>query len=910
MFKLLFTIIIFAFSQIALADCNNASCPSSCSNHSDMVVDPSKTANCSIGNDPSCLTGYCGYFDDKSPINIPNMFGVLLNDFIDFGTPTIFLDLLETIDLGTCNTEGAFVQLNCQGSPDSNGNYDWVNCPTTCTNVLSYNSDYSCASPNLAKPAVSGNGTLLTGARGQQLYCPLMRANISTSDLWFNLSYNTMFEGTKTDNHKKSVNDGVFSPGLCQADAFWLCPLDLTQLEIVQDGDQICMQGLFPGFSQIFGNWLTISCKYSIAPTSFPTPKTACYVASSCAGDQLSSMHTLSRFTFLGNFIECFTDTLNGLFINPPTGCPQTALLYNFQVQMRQVVSVVLTLYIIFIGIRIAASGEVPKKTEFFMFILKFALVLYFAVGTFGGDVSTSNIYNNGLQFAYQSAFAFMNEFANNIMKASGAAENGFCLFPPGGVQYPVINNVDYSYLALWDSLDCHISAYLGIYDLIQGYSKITTVLSAIFIYMLGFNPVMTLFLLAFAFFMISVMIYVANIFVLCMLGMTFVVYLGPIFIPLSLFTFTKQYFDNWFKMLMSYILQPAVVIAGLALIIVTLDNQMYKGCTFTMEGPTTTGYYYAVFDNPNDQCKSSFGYFVSQLQQSDLGGLMHIGFYTFYQPSLPSLSFMGNLMTIALLLFIFQSFVMMLGALAADVTGGMNMSDSVMATPKDLQNLMSKAFTATKAITRKALTAGASAAFGSKKSARTTPPTGPNEGGQGGSPAVSAPADSEAASNSAQPPSDSTRSGAADGVSVTSTAPTGSESQSSLGFNADLRSSSSASQAPVIQDAASAVESARTAAGVLPNAASAVDSARATAATLPNATSAIAATTPSTNNVDSSTSRSGAESATSPDRAAESPAPDMRDSGRVDPKPSSRDESAIDKLHRTISKPGDSVDE
>ena len=166
-----------------------------------------------------------------------------MRDFLDFGTPTIFLDLLETVDIGTCGTEGAYVQLSCPGTPDSNGNYDWEKCPSTCANVASYNSSWNCASPNLAKPAVTGNGTLITGARGQQLYCPLLRANVPTSDLWFRLSYNTIL-GEEHDWHQESPGY-VFTPHVCSVESFWLCPLDLIQLEIVNDGDQICMQGLF-----------------------------------------------------------------------------------------------------------------------------------------------------------------------------------------------------------------------------------------------------------------------------------------------------------------------------------------------------------------------------------------------------------------------------------------------------------------------------------------------------------------------------------------------------------------------------------------------------------------------------------------------------------------------------------------
>ena len=922
MFKFLVTIIILAFSQIAFADCSTSNCPSSCNSQSDMVVNPNLSANCVVGQDPTCSTGYCGYFSNESPINIPNMFGVLLNDFLDFGTPTIFLDLLETVDIGTCGTEGAYVQLSCPGTPDSNGNYDWEKCPSTCANVASYNSSWNCASPNLAKPAVTGNGTLITGARGQQLYCPLLRANVPTSDLWFRLSYNTIL-GEEHDWHQESPGY-VFTPHVCSVESFWLCPLDLIQLEIVNDGDQICMQGLFPGISWALGNWLTTTCKYSSPPPPFPPPpKLACYVASSCSGDMPSEMHTLSRFTFLGNFIECFTDTLNALFMNPPAGYPQTALLYNFQVQMRQVISAMLTLYVICMGIKIAASGEVPKKSELLMFILKFGLVLYFAVGTFGEDANSSNIYNNGLQFAYQGAFAFMNEFANNIMKAAGAAENGFCLFPPAGVQYPINNNVDYSYLALWDSLDCHISAYLGIYDLVQGYGKVASVLSFVFIYILGFNPIMTIFLLAFVFFMISIMVYVANIFALCMIGMAFVVYLGPIFIPLSLFTFTKQYFDNWFKLFMSYILQPAVVIAGLALIIVTLDNQMYKGCTFTMSGPTDVGYYYAVFNTPiSDACKSSFGYFISMLQQSDLGGFESLGFYTFYNPSAPSLGVLGNLMTIALLLFIFQEFVMMLGALAADVTHGMNMSGNVMSTPKDMQAMMSKAFKATNAVARKAL----SKAFSSRRPPLPPPPPPPK------APGAKPDSPPPPLKTGAKPPPPKARSNKADsdfGIEMTTipkagaSTSSGSGSSSSLGVSADLRSSASVPQV-TLPDARSAVASASTA--TLPDPKSAVAS-RGSATALSNAAAARSSNDPASPSPRSSArgpssalsnaaaARGSYDSALPSPRssAEESQGTEMttlsrpsgtsatgsgRSSGAA-PRAGSREENAIDRLHR-----------
>ncbi len=766
MLRLLIVIIILSFAQVASAVNMTPPICGSDSTGSDACL--SNAVNCLVAKDPGCNSGYCGYFTANSPINIPNMFGVLLNDVLDFGTPSAFLGSLKTVYLpdgidADTSTEGAYITLDTSKCPGSNGSVDWVKCPWTATDSagnVTVNGDPTLdptqASPNIEKPAMYKNNKFMVDSTGQQLYCPLMRANISTVDMKWALTYSCFgggsWCGTGVSHQSLSVGNGT-NPNFPVGS--WQLALNLVEMKLVQEGDQICLKGQFPGVSSILGNWLTMACKYSPTPllscdsnSNLPVsckgtpcdptrPKVncnvaACYLADSCTGN---NMHTLSKFTLLGNFIECFTDTLNQLFIDPPQGsnCPATGLLYYFQMQMRQVVAAFLTLYVIFLGIKIASSGEVPRKGELFMFILKFALVIYFAIGSFG-SADESNIYNNGLTFAYKSAFAFMNEFANNIMTAAELSEGNFCQFPPpGGRGY----QDGYSYLALWDSIDCHISSYLGIYDLIQGHSKIITIMSAIFIYILGLNPIMTLFLTIFVFFMIAVMVYVANIFALCMLGMAFLVYLGPIFIPLSLFTFTKQYYDCWFKLFFSYVLQPAVVMAGFALVVVTLDSQMYNGCEFSMASTNdgSNSLYYTVFSSPvSTACQSSFGYFVSAMQEADFGAMHSIGLLTFYSPDLPSLGFLGNLMTIALLLFVFKEFVEILGALAADVTGGMNMSSSATAKPKDIQAFLGKSLKAVQSMGRNIVSKGASAAYDKlKPRAPVVPPAAGGGGGGGG---------------------------------------------------------------------------------------------------------------------------------------------------------------------------------
>ena len=197
MLKLLFAIIIICSSAgLSAGSCDQCPCDGK------PVAEPSTTTNCNVGKDSGCESGFCGIMNVNSPVNISNLFGVVLNDLLDLGTPTYVLDRLSSVILGDANTEGAYVSIN-------NCNGDWLNCQPyvyICSNNLQCpysqcskdrfcraeenftilpNKSSACkASPNMAKPAVNQD-TFLTDSKGNQLYCPLMRGNIPTSDFWF-----------------------------------------------------------------------------------------------------------------------------------------------------------------------------------------------------------------------------------------------------------------------------------------------------------------------------------------------------------------------------------------------------------------------------------------------------------------------------------------------------------------------------------------------------------------------------------------------------------------------------------------------------------------------------------------------------------------------------------------------------
>ena len=457
--------------------------------------------NCGVGRDTGCQSGYCGYFDDTSPIDLSNMFGVLLNDILDFGAPSGFLSKFRTLSIGQdnpdsgptgatgsstnnfCRDEGAYVQLGgCCSDGTSiakSGACDWKHCypwvyqcgrfkkscsraeclkdpycnlnispspPATYSPLkaptpnYTYVSSYACATPNLAKPAIDSSGNYIFDQNGRQLYCPLMRGNIPTNSICIYLN-----DGGENNCYTDKVPP--FSPNFDDAWGFnfWNDYLNDTDLKVTSSGsDQTCIEANYPGLSSIFtpGSYLTTACKYS---NNFPTGATnppTCFLDRSCFDD--SSLLTRAKISVIGKFMQCYNETINNLFFTAPNSGNCKAIVLEFQKGMRRTLQIALILYVIAIGIKIAAGGQLPKKGEIMMFIIKIGAVIYFGVGTFN-DSSDSNDDTNGLVMLYQKGFIVMNELANRIIQSGNESESastpgqvtpnpdgslpGFCVF-------------------------------------------------------------------------------------------------------------------------------------------------------------------------------------------------------------------------------------------------------------------------------------------------------------------------------------------------------------------------------------------------------------------------------------------------------------------------------------------------
>lgn len=66
--------------------------------------------------------------------------------------------------------------------------------------------------------------------------------------------------------------------------------------------------------------------------------------------------------------------------------------------------------------------------------------------------------------------------------------------------------------------------------------------------------------------------------YITAVIGMVFVAIIGPMFIPMILFSSTRQYFDAYIKIIVSFILQVTIVFAYLVFMSIAIDTLIYSG--------------------------------------------------------------------------------------------------------------------------------------------------------------------------------------------------------------------------------------------------------------------------------------------------------------------------------------------
>jgi type IV secretion system protein VirB6 len=676
--------------------------------------------NCGIpgggGKNPDNKDGY-----KKSCLTTNNFFQQALSTILTLGIGKAMMNNFCSFIPGDTALEGAIIKSsflsNCANISDTS---EKQNCIKTYMNgqmpsagtLINSNltSDPCLGIPNLDKPVIDSDDNFVT-KDGKQAYCPIMRCNIPTDDI------KVRYDESKTTRTiimaaftggvgglvsllSDSCCNNLTLSGGSDSSAGWM---GFVQLKGVNDGDRVCTKMFFgiPG-------WTTVACKYKVPPEIKMSKTSNCnnITAISCSTGIFKSK---AFMPITSKMMQCVTELLYVVF---KSGCDTGELnpIAKFQVHMRNTIQVLLVLYVIFFGIKIALGG-IPKKTELWMFIIKIGLISYFAIGNFTFDdaAGASDVKKNGLEFLFTGALTAMSSFANMVAGNDSTVDSknhplSLCKYnkneyEPAGDANKLLSGLDYSFLALWDSLDCRLAFYMGLaaptlvgktmaeIPLVGAFtSRIISYLWAAFF---SFNFIFLIFLFIFSILLLSIVVFLSHVYIIAMIAISIMIFMGPIFIPLSLFEQTKHYFDGWLKLLMGYTLQPAVIVAFVVLMMGVFDQVIYKGCSddFVQSNLEDSTPYWVFKDAPSETCKTSYGYkMANTIPGKDMKSINMILFdvYKLVESAFSDFpEMLKALMLCAFFSFLFYYFAQQLAKFAADVSQSSSLGDQAIGATK-----------------------------------------------------------------------------------------------------------------------------------------------------------------------------------------------------------------------------------
>lgn len=382
-----------------------------------------------------------------------------------------------------------------------------------------------------------------------------------------------------------------------------------------------------------------------------------------------------SDLHFTSTIVGCLKDMLIKVFITPKNAYQGEAFFQVVQARLKQIVLAVIVLYVSLVGIKIITSPEPPKRPEVIMMILKLALVMYFATG--------DAFYKNDGTGLYPQLIQVTDELANYFLEAQNAGDPlGFCTYKYKGRN--LLGENSYSAggvtptagfsvvkLTLWDLVDCKLLTYLnfGSCDYsVSGLVGAWLISTAFWVSGIGFIFALVAFI--YCFMLLLVIFKYTHIFILSLIVVTILIFLSPIFIVFALFEVTKGIFDKWLRVVLGYLIYPALLFAFLAVMLATLDAVYYgfsvpdnsAGVDIQAQCKDVSSVYCVMMGplatNSNDACTMSFGYvakyYVTPSNVSQLGA-----YYKFDKASLTNLFVpLLKLMLFTLLFYLFMSAV------------------------------------------------------------------------------------------------------------------------------------------------------------------------------------------------------------------------------------------------------------
>ena len=250
----------------------------------------------------------------------------------------------------------------------------------------------------------------------------------------------------------------------------------------------------------------------------------------------------------------------------------------TIQDNLQFAVKLVLTMSIMFYGMNLLLSkNDIRQKKDIMVFILKIALVSYFATGDAWQSMFFRGVYGASSEF---SRMVFKIKVGEREEQRDGCQfgkiylEDGTETFSPR--TYPEGKE----YLAIWDTLDCKIMRYLGFGPEVSAANIVMLILASFLTGPIGIYFALSV--MIFGILLIAATLRALHIFLSSAISIIIMVFISPIVIPLALFEKTKSIYEGWLKELISFCLQPMILFAYIAIFIMVMDKTLIGSAEFS----------------------------------------------------------------------------------------------------------------------------------------------------------------------------------------------------------------------------------------------------------------------------------------------------------------------------------------
>lgn len=327
-------------------------------------------------------------------------------------------------------------------------------------------------------------------------------------------------------------------------------------------------------------------CVYIMKPRSDLNSLGTAVINNTLSGGSASYAIPIARFLksdmhFTSTMVGCVQDMVVSVLTQDISG--QLSFLELVQARMRSFVFATLCLYVALVGIKIMLSEGGLKRSDYIMFLVKFAMVLYLNTGAFW---ATTDQYGGKGLGVFQALIDGQGELES--MFVSSLTDNdplSQCAYLYNNKQLLTDQTITNSgnvlatngyagvRLSVWDMLDCKMANYL---NLGSCHYEGQGMLISMIVGLCALMPAAALIFIFFAYFTISTVFKFARISILVAIVMSTLVIVSPIFACFMLFDKTMPMFKAWVKSLIGTMLYPAFLMAYFSLMVLTIDTVYY----------------------------------------------------------------------------------------------------------------------------------------------------------------------------------------------------------------------------------------------------------------------------------------------------------------------------------------------